>query len=157
MRISGRTRLLILGIATAAIASAGAPAVSASRHDPAAEVAALDSRYQAAVKANDAETMNRLLAEDFVLVTGRGTAYTRADLVGPARTKECTFEHQEEVAGTQKVRVFGNRTAVVTAQLWEKGSCKDGSTFDDHLWFSDTYVKRHGDWIYVFGQASRPL
>jgi ketosteroid isomerase-like protein len=135
----------------AASASAG------ERHDPAAEVAALDARYQAAVKANDAATMSQILAEDFVLVTGTGHAFTRDDLIDPARTKDCVYDHQEEVAGTQTVRVFSSQTAVVTAQLWEKGACKDGSTFDDHVWFSDTYIRRDGHWTYVFGQASRPL
>jgi len=35
-------------------------------------VAALDTEYQAAVKANDVATMDRILADDFVLVTGLG-------------------------------------------------------------------------------------
>jgi hypothetical protein len=34
-------------------------------------VAKLDTEYQAAVKRNDATTMARILANDFVLVTGR--------------------------------------------------------------------------------------
>lgn len=148
-----------IGMATAIVAVAvpGASAVAGQRHNPAAEVAALDTRYQAAVKANDAVTMDRILGQDFVLVTGKGHAFTREDLIGPARTKDCVYEHQEEVADTQTVRVFGSQTAVVTAQLWEKGTCNDGSTFDDHLWFSDTYVRGRGNWTYVFGQASRPL
>ncbi len=35
-------------------------------------VAALDTEYQAAVKNNDVPTMDRILADDFVLVTGLG-------------------------------------------------------------------------------------
>jgi hypothetical protein len=35
-------------------------------------IAALDTEYQAAVKNNDAVTMDRILADDFILVTGRG-------------------------------------------------------------------------------------
>ena len=35
-------------------------------------VAALDTQYQAAVKTNDAATMDRILADDFVLSTGSG-------------------------------------------------------------------------------------
>jgi ketosteroid isomerase-like protein len=154
------TRMAIGLGAVVTIMTVAVPATLAAageRHDPAAEVAALDTRYQAAVKANDAATMSRILAEDFVLVTGTGHTFTRDDLIGPARTQDCVYEHQEEVAGTQTVRVFGSQTAVVTAQLWEKGQCKDGSSFDDHLWFSDTYIHRDGHWTYVFGQASRPL
>jgi hypothetical protein len=35
-------------------------------------VAALDTEYQAAVKNNDVVTIDRILADDFVLVTGLG-------------------------------------------------------------------------------------
>ena len=50
-------------------------------------VAALDTEYQAAVKNNDVATMDRILADDFVLVTGKGTTYTKADLLKSAREK----------------------------------------------------------------------
>jgi ketosteroid isomerase-like protein len=39
-------------------------------------VAALDTQYQAAVARNDAATMDRILADDFVLVTGTGKTFT---------------------------------------------------------------------------------
>ena len=47
-------------------------------------VAKLDTEYQAAVKRNDAATMARILADDFVLVTGKGHIYTKADLLKDA-------------------------------------------------------------------------
>ena len=117
-------------------------------------MAALDTEYQAAVKANDVATMDRILADDFVLVTGLGKTYTKADLLEQARSKRVVYEHQEDSA--QKVRVWGD-TAVVTALLlWEKGT-EDGKAFDYKLWFSDTYVRTPGGWRYVFGQASTRL
>ncbi len=116
-------------------------------------VARLDTEYQAAVKANDAATMDRILADDFVLVTGRGQTFSKADLLKEARDKSTVYEHQEELE--QKVRVWGD-TAVVTALLWIKGTT-DGKTSDRKLWFSDTYVRTPTGWRYVFGQASLPL
>ena len=68
-------------------------------------MAALDTKYQAAVKANDAATMDQILAEDFALVTGRGKVYGKTDLIDSARKKEVTYERQDEEPGTQKVRV----------------------------------------------------
>src|SRR5205809_113308 len=50
-------------------------------------VAALDTQYQAAVKANDAAAMDRILADDFVLVTGRGKTQGKADLLKEAGGK----------------------------------------------------------------------
>lgn len=116
-------------------------------------VAALDSEYQAAVKRNDAATINRLLADDFILVVGSGKTYTKADLLAAARSGRYTFEHQEDT--DQTVRVWGD-TAVITAKLWEKGT-ENGKPFDATLWFSDTYVRTPSGWRYVFGQASLPL
>ena len=118
-------------------------------------VAALDTEYQAAVEKNDAATMARILADDFTLVTGRGRAFTKSDLLESARRPGDSYEHQVEEAGTQKVRVHGD-TAVVTALLWLKG-VRDGKPFDYRLWFSDTYVRTPAGWKYFFGQASLPL
>jgi ketosteroid isomerase-like protein len=116
-------------------------------------VAALDTEYQAAVKTNDVATMDRILADDFVLVTGLGKTYTKADLLNDARSKRTIYEHQEDSA--QKVRVWGD-TAVVTALLWAKAT-EDGKAFEYRLWFSDTYVRTPAGWRYVFGQASTRL
>jgi ketosteroid isomerase-like protein len=123
------------------------------RADDMQTVAALDTEYQAAVKRNDAATMDRILADDFVLVNGRGRVSNKADLLKEARSKAVIFEHQEE--STQTVRVWGS-TAVVTALLWLKGT-NQGKPFDYKLWFSDTYVRTPSGWRYVFGQASLPL
>ncbi len=116
-------------------------------------VAALDTKYQAAVKNNDADTMDRILADDFVLVTGLGKIYTKADLLEEARSKRTVFEHQED--SDQKVRVWGD-TAVVTALLWAKGM-ENGKAFEYKLWFSDTYVRTPTGWRYAFAQASTRL
>jgi ketosteroid isomerase-like protein len=118
-------------------------------------VAALDTKYQAAVKSNDAATMDQILADDFVLVTGRGKVSSKADLIESARKKEVTYERQDEEPGTQKVRVWRD-TAVVTALLWIKAE-QGGKPVDYKLWFSDTYVRTPAGWRYVFGQASLPL
>ena len=135
--------ILLLG----AVRSQSAPA------DDVAIVAALDTKYQAAVEANDWATMDAILADDFVLVTGRGTVYTKADLLKEARNKTIIYEFQKD--SSQTVRVWGN-TAVVTALLMEKGTVS-GKPFEKRLWFSDTYVRTPAGWQYVFGQASLPL
>jgi ketosteroid isomerase-like protein len=116
-------------------------------------VEALDIEYQAAVKQNDVATMDRILADDFVLVTGLGKTYTKADLLEEARSKRAVYEHQGDSA--RKVRVWGD-TAVVTALLWAKG-IEGGKAFDYKLWFSDTYVRTPTGWRYAFAQASTRL
>ncbi len=144
---------LLAGVVVCGFVTIAAAVQTVVPADDAATVAALDTEYQAAVKHNDAATMDRILADDFVLVTGRGQTYTRADLIRDARNKTSVYEHQEELE--QKVRVWGD-TAVVTALLWIKGTSGD-KPFERKLWFSDTYVRTPKGWRYVLGQASLPL
>lgn len=129
------------------------PLAGGSSTDDAKTVAALDTEYQAAVKNNDAATMDRILSDDFVVVLGSGKIYTKADLLQMARTRRVQYEHQED--SDQTVRVWGD-TAVVTAKIWLKG-IDEGKPFDWHVWFSDTYVRTPAGWRYVHGQASLPL
>jgi ketosteroid isomerase-like protein len=129
--------------------------INASSEEDIKTVAALDTKYQAAVKANDPATMDQILADEFILVNGRGKVSTKTDLIESARKKEITYERQDEEPGSQKVRVWGD-TAVVTALLWIK-AVQAGKTIDYKLWFSDTYVRTPAGWRYVFGQASLPL
>jgi ketosteroid isomerase-like protein len=144
-----RRLVLTLGI----LMMFGAANQTRSSADDEKAVAALDTEYQAAVKRNDPATMDRLLADDFVLVTGLGKIYTKADLLEEARSKRVVYERQED--SERKVRVWGD-TAVVTALLWAKGT-DSGKAFDYKLWFSDTYVHTPSGWRYVFAQASTRL
>ena len=116
-------------------------------------VSALDTEYQLAVQNNDAETMDRILADDFILVLGDGKTFTKSDLLASARNKDEIYEYQEDTQ--QTVRIWGD-TAVVTALLRSKGTTH-GEPFEHKLWFSDTYVRTLSGWRYAFGQASLKL
>jgi ketosteroid isomerase-like protein len=148
---SHRSLFLSTGLTISIILITTIRGVSASATDDSKIVAALDAEYQAAVKINDAATISRILADDFVLVTGSGKIYNKADMLKDAR--DSRYEHNDE--DVQTVRVWGD-TAVVTARLWEKGAT-DGKPFEHRFWFSDSYVRTPAGWKYVFGQSSLPL
>jgi ketosteroid isomerase-like protein len=139
-----------LGLLASALVCAGA---NASPTDAREIVAKLDTEFQAAVKVNDAPTMQRILHEDMVLILGNGKTSTAAELLEEARNKLIAYEQQDEDPGTQAVRVWGD-TAIVTARLWVKGARQGGLAFDRRVWFSDTYVRTPQGWRYFFGQVS---
>ena len=143
--------LALIGLAMTAINPA-----AASVDEDKKIVAALDTRYQAAVEKNDAETMARIHHENMVLVLSDGTVQTGAFLEQRARDRVYTWEHQVEVDNSQVVRVWGD-TAVVTAKLWLKGTKAKGGAINVKLWFSDTYIRTPTGWRYDFGQAGAPL
>jgi len=151
--MSRRWAVLMGGCLLAAGVAIGIAGAKPSPADDKKVVAALDTEYQAAVKANDAAKMGRILADDFILVEGDGAVSTKEDLLKEARSKRIHYEHQD--GSEQTVRVWGD-TAVVTAKLWGKG-IEAGKAFDWTLWYSDTYVRTAKGWSYVFGQASLAL
>lgn len=129
---------------------AGDPVGDSSHSKDADAVKELDARYQQAVKDNDAETMGVMLADDFMLVTGSGKSYSKADLLEEARSGRIRYHRQDD--SDQAVRIWGD-TAVITAKLTAKGT-DSGNPFEYQVWFSDTYVKSATGWKYVFGQSS---
>jgi ketosteroid isomerase-like protein len=153
MNLRPRARRVAPFIGVFLLLAAAAPSASAGTAEDEKAVAAIDTQYQAAVAKNDAAAMDRILADDFILVTGKGKVYTKADLLKEARDAKTTYERQDDI--DQKVRVYGD-TAVVTARLRAKGT-EEGKPFEYSLWFSDTYVRTPSGWRYVFGQASTRL
>jgi ketosteroid isomerase-like protein len=135
---------------SASNASTTDPLPADDRKDDKQTVAALDAQYQAAVKQNDTATMDRILADDFILVTSSGKTYSKAQLLDEAKSALRIYEHQEDT--DQTVRLWGD-TAIVTAKLWEKGT-ENGKPFEYKLWFSDVYRRTPAGWRYVFAQSA---
>jgi ketosteroid isomerase-like protein len=136
--------------------AAPAPAKNSSENnDDAKTVAALDRQYQSAMKANDDAAMDKILADGFTMVNGRGQVSSKSDVLKAARDKKTTYEKIEQKEGSQNVHVFGD-TAVVTETLRVKGT-QDGKPIDYEVWSSDTYSRTPAGWRYVFGQSSLPV
>lgn len=141
--------LLPAALAFAAVSSLAAPP------DDKATVAALDLEFQAAVKRNDLAAVDRILADGFVLISGGGQVMSREALIAAVRDGTYQYEQQDEVPGSQTVRVWGD-TAVVTALLWLKGR-QGAEHFDRKVWFSDVYLRTPRGWRYALGQVGRQV
>jgi ketosteroid isomerase-like protein len=102
---------------------------------------------------NDAEAIDSLVADGYVLTDSRGHRTSKEDDLEAARTRENRYTdfHNEDMS----VRIYEN-TAVVTGKTVLKGTARDGSTFDFAVLFTDTLVRRNGKWQLVAGHVSRP-
>ena len=135
-----RTPLLILALL----------ASSASSHAACSnDVERLDIEFQAATGKKDVAAIDRMLPDDYVLITSKGQLETKADLLAEARDPKVVYTHQEDSQRT--VRIWSD-TAIITAVLWAAGT-EDGKPFDYRLWFSDVYLCTAKGWRYTFGQA----
>jgi len=106
-----------------------------------------------AYEKNDAATIQRMVADGYVLTNSRGGYDTKADDVKAAQNKDVVFSTFRNE--NMKVRIFEN-TAIVTGTTIVKGRAKDGSTVDLAVLFTDTLVKMNGRWQLVAGHVSKP-
>ena len=132
--------------------SVAAPATTSVNDDDARAISALDSEYHSAVKTNDAATIDRILADDFVMMRGPGQTSSKSDILKQARDKQAKYERHEIESGSQKIRVWRD-TAVVTETLWVKGT-EGGKPVDHKVSVTETFVRTPDGWRYVSGQAS---
>jgi hypothetical protein len=68
-------------------------------------VAALDTQYQEAVKKKDVATMERILTDDFILVTASGKTYSKADL----RFTQGSTRWEDDLRASRRYGTDGSR------------------------------------------------
>lgn len=96
--------------------------------------------------------LERVLTADFTLTLSNGDVSTRADEINDLRSGKVhydVFENYDMLA-----RLYGDNVAVVLGKTRVKGT-SDGKSFDRVVQFTDTLVKRDGQWQLAAGHVSR--
>lgn len=132
-----------------ALLLAASPAV-ASGQDDVRQILKAESAICAAYQNEDADWLEKHLDPTFTLTSSNGKVTTRADEVADLRggTKYDVFRNRDS-----KVRVYGD-AAVVTGITRVEGS-SDGKPYALDFQFTDTYVRKGGEWVIVASHASR--
>jgi uncharacterized protein (TIGR02246 family) len=112
-------------------------------------VLALERQWETAIKNKDQAAINRIVAEDCVLVSSTGELMT---------TAQANVETQLTTVGNStimdmKVRIFGN-VAVVVGSNQEISKNRTLDTSGMYRW-TDVFVKRDGRWQVVSAQSTR--
>jgi ketosteroid isomerase-like protein len=100
----------------------------------------------------DVSALERVLTTDFTLTVSNGEVSTRADEINELQSKKVhydVFENYDMLA-----RLYGNDIAVVLGKTRVKGTA-DGKPFDRIVQFTDTLIKRDGQWQLAAGHVSR--
>jgi ketosteroid isomerase-like protein len=115
------------------------------------EIENLESQWRTALMQNDATTINRLLADDYLGINPNGTLETKADAMAQQRLGVVKIVSIEP--DNVKIRVYGD-TAVVTSQVDVQG--RDGDRdIGGRYHYTHVYSRRSGDWKVVSFEASR--
>jgi len=123
---------------------------TASTANAEAEVKKAMDDMAAAMAKNDADAIGALLADDYVLITPRGTTQTKAERMAAVKSGNTKFDSftYEDV----KVRPFGN-TAVATATVRAKGKA-EGQDVPPQVKATIVFVKTGNEWKAVSGQVT---
>lgn len=115
------------------------------------DLAAAAAAYDQAQIHGDRAALNRLLADDYVLVNSAGATETKAQFV--AESADPQFKLDPFVVETPVVRVW-NDGAVLGGVATLSGS-DHGKRFSARLRFTDVWARRGGAWRVIYTQASR--
>jgi uncharacterized protein (TIGR02246 family) len=99
----------------------------------------------------DTETVERILAEDFIFTDPAGNILTKAEWIEDMINGSLKFEsiHIDDL----KVRVLGDSAAVANGRTTVKAQSKEGG-FNGKFCYTVMYLKRDGSWQPVAEHAS---
>jgi len=105
---------------------------------------------QASLK-KDIDTLNKIMADDWVNIDFLGKVVTKAQTI--ASLKSGLPATQAAGLGEMKVRVFGD-SAIVTGSDTGKSGSKGKEIIEKYLW-TDVFVRRNGRWQAVASQSTK--
>jgi ketosteroid isomerase-like protein len=113
-------------------------------------VAALEQQWLQSQKTNNPDLVAPLLADKYVQTGDDGKVMNKAESLADAKATKYDSMEYEDV----KVTVFGD-TAIATGGSKAKGTGASGKPFDNHVRWTDTWVKMpSGKWQCVASHAS---
>lgn len=141
---------MLLTLWLVAVALSQAPLSGTQRDADKAALERLEGDWNAAHVRGDADALERLLADDVVIVVPGMRVITKADAVGMFTSGRMKFERFE--TSETKFRVY-DATAIVTGRLRRTRAPADAKVEDDWR-FTKVYLRRVGRWQVVSFQAS---
>ena len=129
----------------AATVKAASPGGAPSKKMSAEEaIKANENRWEASYAAHDLSIPQALLANDFAGIYWDGRVMNKSAVI--SETRKDKDNYKSAVNEKLTVHTYGPNVAVVIGTAHEKGTAKDGKTFDRAFRFTDTWVQRGGQW-----------
>ena len=114
------------------------------------KIIALENLWNQMQINHDADAMGKMLDSDFVLTDYDGTVMSKGQFLESIRDKSTQLT--VEVSADMKLHTHGD-TVVVIGATHEKGTEK-GKAFSHAGRFTDTWIKKDGQWLCVASQLS---
>ncbi len=112
----------------------------------------LEVEWHNAYLQRDAEPLERILADEFITVTGSGGSNNKTQSIEGLKADKSSYEYSTPY--DMDFRFYGN-TVVVIGRTKEKGTTQNGSEFSVEYRWTDVFVKKNGRWQCVAAQVVR--
>jgi ketosteroid isomerase-like protein len=117
------------------------------------DILAADDRFFAALLRADSDALDRLLADDFLLIdVNSGSEVPKALFVPAVGSGQLTFEAIEADGPTRRVRCYG-QAAVVTGRTRMRGRYV-GEVWTAHSRYTHVFVEEQGSWRMASAQGT---
>ena len=115
------------------------------------ELLELEKRFQNAIVANDADAIEPLVSDDWIIVNADGRTVERDRFL--AVVKSGALTHNAMTLDEPRMRIYGD-TAVVTGRATSAGKFM-GTDFTTLERSTDVFVKTNGQWRCVLTQLTK--
>jgi len=151
--VSRSTRALLLGLAFLLAVTplyAGPHRGSRTMRD---QIEALETQWKKAVLANDTETMDHLLSEDYLGITSNGQVVTKPQQLDRMRTRNFSINTLE--ISDVKIKLISQHAAIVTSLAQVDGT-NDGRPLHGSFRYTRVYQRVPNDgWKITSFEATR--
>jgi ketosteroid isomerase-like protein len=132
------------------LSSLALPQTFAQSDGDESKIIALENLWNQIQIAHDADAMDKMLDDDFVLTDFDGSVLNKAQFLVTIRDKsnQLTLETTQDM----KLHRHGD-IVVVTGTTHEKGTLK-GKPYEHHGRFTDTWIKHDSQWLCIASQLS---
>jgi len=112
----------------------------------------LENNWNDAIVKHDWAFFDQILAEDYISTNFDGSVGTKADFLEFLKSGESVMA--SSIVNDMKVRIYGD-AAVVTGRFTTVRELYQGKNLSGRYRFTDTWVKRAGQWQCVAEHVSR--
>ena len=118
-----------------------------------ATLRSLENKWQDAVKAHDADALDKLLADNFVATSANGNTGSKERILHGIRNDKNVYDSARAKSMTIKMKRPG--VVVVSGVSIQSGTKESGEKFSSKIQFTDTWRLRNGEWVCVASEANK--
>jgi len=116
------------------------------------ELIKLEEEWHNAYLKRDAAPLERILADEYIAVSGNGGSYSKTQSIEGLKNDTATYEYSTPY--DMDFRFYGD-AVVVIGRTKEKGKAQNGTEFTVEYRWTDVFVKKNGRWQCVAAQVVR--